>query len=448
MSGGPPRGGVDIACPSPRRALRLVGLQHRRERPVRVRTERSRTVGAREAWLGASFAALVGLVPQSAHAQRVVYLNLEPTTINDDDGHDPSRNSFGANPGFVPGPVSGAADLSRSQAELLAFYVGEALTPFDVSVTLDRPEDGQYEMIVFGSAEELQARFPGFGCSPSVALGDCLDDDFEQIGFVFRDCMNEAERQDMRAVAHHVSFTLGLGWGLEPVRKAGTVMGGLAPGNEPSLFAAQCVELDSTQNCAHEACSAGLQDATAELLVRLGARRDEGAPEVTITSPAPLAVSSSEVTVEAEVEDDAGGLLVELFLVETGERALDARPPYRWDLQGLPDGRWTLEVIATDVFGNVATDRVRVCTGAGECPLFPSEQAPDPEQESSATGGEADGSSGSSGSSTGGGSEGAGASSQGRSGSCAVEGRPRGGCLAAVLTLLLMGSARKRRRER
>ncbi|MEL6185781.1 MAG: hypothetical protein AAFU79_14255, partial [Myxococcota bacterium] len=113
----------------------------------------------------------VVLLPSGAEAKRVVFVNFESVEINDT-GNDPSTDSFSSN-GFNPGPVEGWKNATEEDKALLIYWLKEAATPFDIEIVTERPNAGEYDMVVFGSDADHEGRFGG-ACSRSVGLSDCV----------------------------------------------------------------------------------------------------------------------------------------------------------------------------------------------------------------------------------------------------------------------------------
>jgi MYXO-CTERM domain-containing protein len=179
--------------------------------------------------------------------------------------------------------------------------------------------------------------------------------------------MPAGDQADMHKVAFRIYSALGFGWGLENLGVSGQIMGGYS--GVALHFGNSCQPISGTQNCigAHVGCPDGQQNSTADLLARIGPRVDDGPPFVTITEPMPLQIVPSDFSVGASVGDLYGGLSVELELVEAGQIVPDDFPPYGWNLNGVPDGTWTLRVTATDADANVVSSEVVVCIGTDEC---------------------------------------------------------------------------------
>lgn len=314
-------------------------------------------------------AALAGgltLVPGTAAAERVVFINTEPVTLVNDQGQDPTLNSYSTT-GFVPGMASGWPALTDEQQNELLYWLKEGSVPFDVIYTFERPPMGTYDMIVMGTADDAAALFPDLGCSTAIGLADCDDANAENISFLFWGCMAEDQQTDMHRVAFNTFAALGFGWGLENLSVSGQIMGNYTvTGLE---FGDSCVNISGTQNCVgqHPGCSDPQQNSTEDLLARIGARVDDGPPFLEITAPMHNEVVGSDITVTANVGDLFGGLQVQLEIVEAKQMLVDDLPPYAWNLSGIPQGTWTLRVTATDADGNVVTEEVVMCVDVPAC---------------------------------------------------------------------------------
>jgi MYXO-CTERM domain-containing protein len=322
----------------------------------------------RLAGLGAS--AIVLGFPITASAERVVYINLEPTTLINTAGEDPTMNSHNTS-GFTPGPISGWPELTEEQRAELLYVLREASVPFDITFTFDRPAAGGYDMVVTGTADDNAALFD-LGCSAAIGLADCTDTNGDNISFVFYGCMSAAQQADMRRVAFNALIALGFGWGLENLTGSGQVMGGYSVfGIE---FGDQCTPISGTSQCMHVGCPMAQQNSTADLLDVIGARVDDGPPVVTILSPENLAVveGGTSVLIDAEITDKFGGLSATLEVVEAMVVQDKEDPPFSWTID-LPPGEatWTLRVSGTDADGNVTTEEVVVCVDVEQCDVGP-----------------------------------------------------------------------------
>ncbi|MBC8073739.1 MAG: Ig-like domain-containing protein [Deltaproteobacteria bacterium] len=309
----------------------------------------------------------VAALPGVARAERTIFVNLGAQAINDAGGNDPAMNSFSTG-NFNGGTTDGWGALTEAQRAELLFWLKEGTVPFDIHFTFERPAAGTYDMIAFGSAADAAELFADIGCPPAVGLSDCEDADAEDISFMFWGCMPAAQQDDMQRIAFNALTGAGFGWGLENLTSSGQIMGSYTLGGVE--FGEECTPIDGTPACMHGGCTAGLQSSATDVEARFGARVDDGPPVVTITAPADLSVTGTDVSVTADVTDEFGGLAVELEVVEAmGQSLADDLPPYEWNLQNVPEGMWTLRLTATDADLNVVTQEIVVCVGGEDCPL-------------------------------------------------------------------------------
>lgn len=302
--------------------------------------------------------------PGDASAERIVYLNADPTVLTNTSGQDPTLNSYDT-AGFMPGGISGWPTLDDAQRLELQYLLREATVPFDITFTWDRPAAGPYDMVVMGTAADNTALFPALGCSGAVSLADCSDTNADNVSFLFYGCMSAADQEDMHRVAFTTLTALGFGWGLENLATSGQI-GGTYTFNALQ-FGSSCVNISSSQCADHVGCPAGQQNSTADLNARIGARVDDGPPLVTITSPTTDTLVDASFDITADVTDKFGGLTVTLDIVQAAQEMVDEEPPYEWSLSAVPAGMWTLRVVATDADGNESTDEVTVCVDVPDC---------------------------------------------------------------------------------
>jgi MYXO-CTERM domain-containing protein len=291
-------------------------------------------------------------------------------------------------------------------------------------------------MVVFGSAADHMSSFGG-NCSVQVGLSDCGDASGVSIGFAYWGCLAMDLQLDTERVAFHTLGALGYGWGLENIAGNGQVMSSWS--NSALKFGEACANINGGSGCAHEGCGMGQQNSSADLIANLGARVDDGPPELVVIEPQPGADVTSPFDVVVEVNDGFGGITAQLEVVELGAPpVVDAAYPYRWNGLDLGAGptALTLLVTATDADGNEVSTEIPVCLGGG---------CPDPGDGDGDTGdGDGDGDGGE----TGGGETGGdtAAADAGDAKGCAVEQRGAGG-LGALVLLGLFGVVRRRRGE-
>ncbi len=303
-------------------------------------------------------AALMLLAAGDAAAERVVFINLDPVTLNSDGGQDPTVDSYTSN-GFTAGAVSGIA-LSAEELALLHFYLKEATSPFDIEYVFERPAAGSYDMVVFGSETDANGRFPDNDCPPAIGLADCGDGSAQNVSFVFQGCLPAAQQTDMRRIAYYSLTGLGFGWGLENESTVGQIMGSYSVFG--LQFGSECVGIVGGTCPSHPGCVAGEQNATEDLNAIVGARVDDGPPTVTITEPADGATVDPSFSITADVLDAFGGLDVSLSADIDGTPISQdiSEPPYEWDFNGVPAGTWTFNVSVTDADGATVTESVTV----------------------------------------------------------------------------------------
>ncbi|MCX4242846.1 hypothetical protein [Paraliomyxa miuraensis] len=348
------------------------------------------------AWLGSLCSlgtlCMVGgvlLVPGTAQARRTVFINLDPEVLVNTNGQDPTTNSYNTT-GFTPGPISGWPTITEDDKTELLYWFKEASVPFDIVYTFDRPPAGtQYDMVVTGTAADNMALFPGLGCSGAIGLADCSDGNLENVSFLFYGCMNAADQANMHRVAFTAFAAMGFGWGLENLTGTGQIMAGYSM--NALQFGNTCSNISGGQICPgqHPGCSDPQQNSTSDLMARIGPRVDDGPPVVTFLAPMHGEVVQPAITVNAAVGDLFGGLEVQLEIVEVpGMVLVDERPPYEWNLAGIPQGTWTLRVTAIDADMNVTVEEIQVCVDLPECGVEPPDGSTGADDTAGATAGD------------------------------------------------------------
>uniref|UniRef100_UPI001C63827C hypothetical protein n=1 Tax=Enhygromyxa salina TaxID=215803 RepID=UPI001C63827C len=310
-------------------------------------------------------AGVLVLLPTDAEASRVVYVNTDPVTVQAGAVNDPSTDTVNVN-GYMMTEFDGWVGATDEQkAELLALLKDTSVA-FDIVFVGERPATGPYDMVVFGSADDHMSSFGGT-CSTQVGLSDCGDASGPAISFAYWGCLDLDDQLDPERVAFHTLGALGYGWGLENIAGNGQVMSGWS--NSALKFGDACANLDGGgSGCVHAECSMGEQNSSADLLANIGARVDDGAPEIVVIEPQPGADVVAPFDVVVEIEDAFGGITAQLEVVGLdAPPAVDEAFPYRWNSLGLGDGPVTLLVTATDADGNERSTEIPVCVGGG-CP--------------------------------------------------------------------------------
>lgn len=384
------------------------------------------------------FAALTGLavvlVPDVASARRVVYINTEPVMVVGG-SNDTTMNAINVN-GFTDTELDGWTGATPEQIGELVWLLQQTTLAWDVEFVTERPAEGPYDMVVFGSADDHAGAFGG-NCSVQVGISDCLDAGGESIGFLFWGCLGEADQLDPYRVAFHTLGALGYGWGMENVAGTGQVMASFS--GTGLKYGEQCSMISGASTCTHEGCAMGQQNGSAEMLARHGARVDDGPPVITVLSPTAGSTVQAPFDVAIEVDDAFGGISTSLALVEFGvDPVVDDTYPFAWASLDVPSGNLTLRITATDADGNEVSTDVPVCVG-GPC------EPPDDTSGGDTT--ESGGSEGDETSSGGGDEVGADEGGGGGGGGCSTSGAGSTGWALALLGTAWALVARRRRAQ-
>src|SRR5690606_12745238 len=189
-----------------------------------------------------------------------------------------SADQIGAS-GFTATDCDGWAGATPDQVEELLALLKDTSVAFDIIYTLERPTEGEYDMIVFGSADDHASSFGG-SCSTQVGLSDCSDAGGVSIGFSYWGCLPAEDQLDTHRVAFHTLGALGYGWGLENIAGTGQVMSGYSASG--LKFGDACANINGTASCTHDGCQTGQQNSSADLPANIGARVDDGPPILTV----------------------------------------------------------------------------------------------------------------------------------------------------------------------
>ncbi len=373
----------------------------------------------------------LALVPASAQASRVVYINTDPVMVVGG-MNDTTMNAINVN-GFMDTELDGWVGATPELIGELMWLLKQTTLAYDVEFVLERPAQGPYDMVVFGSADDHMSAFGGT-CSVQVGISDCTDAGGESIAFMFWGCLGTPEDQiDPHRIAFHTLGGLGYGWGMENVAGTGQVMASYSASG--LKYGDQCSMISGTSACMHEGCAMGTQNGDAEMLARHGARVDDGPPVINVISPTAGSTVMVPFDVSVEVDDAFGGISTSLVLVEYGtDPVVDDTYPLGWAGLDVPNGNLTLRITATDADGNEVSEDVPICVG-GPC------DPPDDTGGDTTDGGESEGTS------TDGGNDEVGIDGEGGGGGdskgCSTTGS---GGPAALLLLGLVGLVGRRRR--
>jgi uncharacterized protein (TIGR03382 family) len=384
----------------------------------------------------------ITLLPASALASRVVYINTEPVMVVGG-LNDTTMNAINVN-GFMDTEMDGWVGATPEQIGELMWLLKQTTVAYDVEFVLERPAAGPYDMVVFGSADDHSSSFGGT-CSVQVGISDCLDAGGASIGFLFWGCLGVADQLDPHRAAFHTLGALGYGWGLENVGGTGQVMASYS--GTGLKYGEQCSMISGASSCTHEGCAMGQQNGDADMLARHGARVDDGPPVITVLSPAADSTVQAPFDVAIEVDDAFGGVTTSLALVGFGaEPAVDDTYPFGWAGLDVPQGNLTLLVSATDADGNVVDVEVPVCVG-GPCdpPDDTGDGDGDGDGDTTESGDEGDTSTDSGGNDEVGADGEGGGGGGGDSGGCSTSGEPGTGGAIAMMLLSVVALVRRRR---
>lgn len=201
----------------------------------------------------------------SAGGERIVlYLNTEGATLTVGEGFDARNDEVAAE------EFAGTWPPYEGDTEALAAVVRGHWMPFDVTVTTERPESGDYTMIVVTSAP---SPFPP---APSLAPpGDCLNTNPNDIALVFHDGGTVPPDND-NYWANVTGSITGITLGLEFHDADPSDLMRFAQDLQPASFRDECFPLFDRPMCPrqHEASCNNLpdvQNSYQELLQLLGA---------------------------------------------------------------------------------------------------------------------------------------------------------------------------------
>lgn len=279
---------------------------------------------------------------------------------------------------------------SGSAAESAIEEARRILAPYGVVVRASPPPpELPFTHVRVGGSPELfnvEEGLNGLSCR-GIDCGDASESD---TAFVFSDKYTlsatvidpENERAAGIAVGRIAVHEAAHSWGLEHSGASDSIMAKFPSGAPDQSFLRGCLPLDVVldsvcpgEHGAH--CSAGEQDAHAELIARFGPGGvDEVPPVLEILSPADgeEVLTGTEVSLEVEVSDDRGTAGWSLSVPELSFRWA-APPGERVRDLVLPEGTFTLRVDAIDPDGNLATKSVTVRAAGPEDPLEPPSSA-------------------------------------------------------------------------
>ena len=236
---------------------------------------------------------------------------------------------------------------------------------YDVLITDERPASGEYTMNMTGPTN------PFGGGVLGIAPLDCNDSQtHSNITYAFHSVNDQFSAA---VTATTVSQEVAHSYGLEHVDEPGDIMNPFNAGGDAS-FIDSCIQIVTngqgiacgSQHAAH--CAGGTaQNAHLELLDLFGAAvPDTAAPVVAISYPSDGDVfePGANFTIMVEASDDVAVESVELFNNGT-PLGSDGDEPFGWDVENIPEGEYSMFVIASDAAGNETTsETITITVGA------------------------------------------------------------------------------------
>jgi hypothetical protein len=304
-----------------------------------------------------------GTQPPERLGEKILFINFDGADMNACGNNNP-QNDCSTIFGGVVLPYSGNA----AQRAAVIQIIRERVFDFGITVTDQRPAQGDYDMEMVGN---WQGQDPGFaGVAPNI---DCFDNDGGEVSFT----LESSATAD--GIAEIVLQEAAHTWGLEHVNDNGDLLYPTTSGTN-KVFVDDCKKIVSdTQlnesngfcNQVHtQFCNPGWQNSYQELLLVFGESvPDTIAPTLTITEPADGAELGSSFDFVIAIADDQSPVVVDLTITVDGEAiggpqsddgAYAGPGEVRFPIDGLPAGAYTLSVEGTDESGNPASDSVMV----------------------------------------------------------------------------------------
>jgi hypothetical protein len=319
-----------------------------------------------------------GPVEPQAVGLRVVYLNFDGVTLtasetSDDATLDKSAILSAAIPSgqsrtIPPFNVNDLASTSGlTRAQIISRVVSdmyESHAPYNIEFVTERPQSGNYSMVVFGGT--CQSVAGQSGCA-GIALLDCGDHMPNNITFAFPYGLRVADLASTAAQEEAHAF------GLAHTTDTTDIMYPYLRDFVPTAFGAGPVP-DGDSTCGGRT----YQDSDELMMETIGYRgQDALGPTITITTPTEGQVVEVGSPVEADITDASDIARTELFVNGT-EVAERTSAPWSFELpDGIEPGEILIAVRAYDSLGNVNQSFVHAylpsgneqpCDAAEACP--------------------------------------------------------------------------------
>ena len=300
-----------------------------------------------------------GEQPPLGLGAKILYVNFDGADMNACGNNNPQDNCSTIFGGNVL-PYSGDAAKRASVIQVIRLRVAD----FGVTVTDQRPANGDYDMEMVGN---WQGQDPGFaGVAPNI---DCFDNTGGEVSFT----LESAGTAD--GIAEIVLQEAAHTWGLEHVNEGTDLLYPTTSGANKT-FVDECHKIVSdTQlnesngycNQVHtQFCDSGWQNSYRELLLVFGESvADVTAPTLSITAPEDGASVEGAFDLVVDIADDQSPVVISTTITITGpvspppvENAFAGPTSLSFPIEGLPAGDYTIRVDGLDESGNAASDEI------------------------------------------------------------------------------------------
>jgi len=314
--------------------------------------------------------------PHALGENTTVYVNFDGIQLTECNPSDSRRDCSWYNFEDAFPPFSGSIQTKVGVLQAMRNDVSD----YGIRVTAQRPESGDYTMVVYGGTEK------DYGALGSAPAGDCDDSVPNQIAFAHLDGeLNEWVNGGSTTALHEAAHS----WGLDHIEFEGSIMFP-SGNNSPTYFRTECDVMveDTDLNPGEAACpevnmaqcgDPNLQNAAARLTRLFGPPYvDMEAPVLELVEPADgqyfQAPANFDVIFETSDDQHPQAYSVWAWLGDEPRPADDSvRVDPGFSVTDLPIGTWDFHVVIADEAGNEA--RVDFTIEVGEDP------PPDPVQD-------------------------------------------------------------------
>lgn len=283
---------------------------------------------------------------------RRLFLNFDDTDLQFGENDDATRNMTRAYDLATEAKGFGGSAADRAA---VVQAVRADWSDFNVAVTANRPQSGDYMMTVVGPNRPAGEHWDDV---LGTAFLDCWDaQSTNDVSFAFHDADTTASE-----VAQTISQELAHGFGLEHVADPSDIMFPSTASGDPE-FGDSCKEVVESAGLGiyctaqhFDSCgAANKQNSKLELLSILGpVLPDERHPEVTLAGIDGMEVDpQTRFIVKAQADDDRA--IDHVILFQDGEEVgVDRTYPFQWVIEDAPIGPVAFRAEAYDLSGNQA----------------------------------------------------------------------------------------------